>query len=150
MSDKYLYYCPICGAGCVKEIAFCLWCNKQISPVRSKYEITYYAELAEKEYGDNAQYQKVFEKEICQNPQLSIRERDVRIIEEEEYKINTKKIQIEAIPENAPNIPKCPTCSSTNIKSISGLKRGLHGYLFGIFSPTSLAQFECKDCGYKW
>jgi hypothetical protein len=48
------------------------------------------------------------------------------------------------------NIPICPTCKSTNIKTISYAKRVLHGYAFGLFSKTARSQFECQNCGYKW
>ncbi len=52
--------------------------------------------------------------------------------------------------QNKINTPKCPTCQSTNIKSISGTKRAVHGYAFGLYSKTARSQFECSDCGYKW
>ena len=48
------------------------------------------------------------------------------------------------------NIPKCPTCGSTNVHKISGVKKALHGYAFGLFSKTARSQFECNNCGYKW
>ena len=48
------------------------------------------------------------------------------------------------------NIPKCPTCGSTNIKKISDLRRGIHGLAWGILSNTARSQFECKKCGYKF
>lgn len=48
------------------------------------------------------------------------------------------------------NKPKCPTCRSTNIKSISGLNRGASIAMFGIFSKKINKSFECKNCGYTW
>ena len=50
----------------------------------------------------------------------------------------------------AENIPKCPTCHSTNISKISGTKKAIHGIAFGLLSKTATSQFECKNCGYKW
>ena len=49
-----------------------------------------------------------------------------------------------------PNVPRCPTCNSTNIKKISSLNRVAHGYAFGLFSKTARSQFCCQNCGYKW
>lgn len=49
-----------------------------------------------------------------------------------------------------PNIPKCPTCQSTNIKKISTTSKIIHGLTFGIFSTTARSQFQCQNCGYKW
>lgn len=51
---------------------------------------------------------------------------------------------------DANNIPKCPTCQSTDIKKISSAKRVTHGLTFGLLSKTAFSQFECKNCGYKW
>lgn len=48
------------------------------------------------------------------------------------------------------NVPKCPTCQSTNIKKISSAKRSLHAFAFGVFNKTAQSQFECGNCGYKW
>ena len=48
------------------------------------------------------------------------------------------------------NIPKCPTCGSTNIKPISGTKRWLTAGLFGLASSNVGKSMECKACGYKW
>lgn len=48
------------------------------------------------------------------------------------------------------NVPKCPTCGSTNIKKISGTRRWLGVGLFGIASSDVGKTRECNDCGYKW
>ena len=47
-------------------------------------------------------------------------------------------------------IPKCPTCGSINIQSVSQTRRSLNRWAFGINNPTARAQFECQNCGYKW
>ena len=46
--------------------------------------------------------------------------------------------------------PRCPHCHSTNIKSISGLNRGVSIAMWGIFSKKINKSFECKNCGYTW
>lgn len=48
------------------------------------------------------------------------------------------------------NIPKCPTCGSTNIKKISGTKRWLSAGLFGLASSNIGKSMCCQNCGYKW
>ena len=48
------------------------------------------------------------------------------------------------------NIPRCPTCHSADIDKISGMKKALHGYSFGLLSNTARCQFVCNNCGYKW
>ena len=47
-------------------------------------------------------------------------------------------------------VPKCPTCGSTDIVSVSGIRRDLAQTAFGIANPTARAQFKCNNCGYKW
>lgn len=56
---------------------------------------------------------------------------------------------IKVIPLDEPH-PKCPTCGSINIESVSQTRRSLNRWAFGINNPTARAQFECKNCGYKW
>lgn len=48
------------------------------------------------------------------------------------------------------NIPKCPTCGSTNIKKISGSKRWLSVGTVGLASGSIGKSMECKNCGYKF
>ncbi len=48
------------------------------------------------------------------------------------------------------NIPKCPTCSSTNIEKISSFNKAAGAVMFGLFSKTARSQFKCRNCGYKW
>lgn len=47
-------------------------------------------------------------------------------------------------------VPKCPTCGSTDIASVSGIRRDLAQTAFGVANPTARAQFKCNNCGYKW
>lgn len=49
-----------------------------------------------------------------------------------------------------PNIPKCPTCGSTNVKKISSTKRWISAGLFGLASSNIGKTMECNNCGYKW
>lgn len=48
------------------------------------------------------------------------------------------------------NIPKCPTCQSTNIENISGTRRFISTGLFGLASSDVGKTMHCKNCGYKW
>ena len=44
----------------------------------------------------------------------------------------------------------CPTCKSKNVMPVTQTRREFSALLFGIANPTARAQFECKNCGYKW
>lgn len=48
------------------------------------------------------------------------------------------------------NIPKCPTCGSTNIKHISTLNRAVSIGMLGIFSGKIGKNYECLDCKARW
>lgn len=72
-----------------------------------------------------------------------------------ELKLNQFKLQQEQSEnikeqQRESSIPHCPHCHSTNIKSVSGLNRGVSIAMLGIFSKKINKSFECKDCGYTW
>lgn len=48
------------------------------------------------------------------------------------------------------NIPKCPTCGSTNIRNIGGLERSASVFALGLFSKKINKSFKCNNCGYTW
>lgn len=48
------------------------------------------------------------------------------------------------------NLPKCPTCQSTNIRKMSGLETGTSVAVFGLFSRKINKTFKCNKCGYTW
>lgn len=48
------------------------------------------------------------------------------------------------------NIPKCPTCGSTNIEEIGGLERVASVVVWGLSSKKINKTFKCKNCGYTW
>ena len=48
------------------------------------------------------------------------------------------------------NIPKCPTCGSTNIEKISGIKRWVTTGLFGVASGDLGKTMVCRNCGFKF
>lgn len=48
------------------------------------------------------------------------------------------------------NVPKCPTCGSTNIRRMSGVECGASIAAFGIFSKKINKTFKCGNCGYTW
>lgn len=48
------------------------------------------------------------------------------------------------------NIPKCPTCNSTNVQKIGTGERAVSIATLGIFSNKINKSFKCKNCGYTW
>ena len=77
----------------------------------------------------------------------------------EEQRERAQQIQqrkIEAIKQqqklDEQNIPKCPTCGSTNIRRITATERGVNAVIFGVFGTKRKCQFECQNpnCKYRW
>lgn len=63
---------------------------------------------------------------------------------------NSKQLLPQSACSSTPNIPKCPTCGSTDIKDISTLNRMVSVGAFGLASDKIGKTKECKNCGYKW
>lgn len=51
---------------------------------------------------------------------------------------------------NTQNVPKCPTCSSTDIKKISGLSKVGSVAIWGLLSRKVHKQWHCNNCGSEW
>lgn len=85
------------------------------------------------------------------NPEFSLHHYNKRLKEEKRrdersFYLNQQRAK------NPPseNIPKCPTCGSTNVEKISTLNRAVSIGFLGLASDKIGKQFCCKDCGYKW
>ncbi len=48
------------------------------------------------------------------------------------------------------NVPKCPTCGSTNIKKLSTTGKVFSVGMIGLASSSAGKTFACKNCGYRW
>lgn len=145
------FYCPYCGTTQFGTNVFCVKCNSCTNMVESKYDDEYYRNKSLEKYGDYSHWNEFLLPEIKENPLFDEEKHN----HEYEQNIDYQKIAMDIIMKNKmqnsnPNQPKCPTCGSTNISKISGVKRAVHGYAFGLFSKTARSQFECKNCGYKW
>lgn len=53
-------------------------------------------------------------------------------------------------PSKASNIPKCPTCGSTNVQKISSTERAVSVLGLGIMSKKIGKSYKCLNCKYTW
>ncbi len=51
---------------------------------------------------------------------------------------------------NQPNIPKCPTCQSSDIQKLSTTSKVIGVRLLGLASKTVGKTYKCNKCGYYW
>lgn len=92
-------------------------------------------------YNDNKTY-------YCLNCRYPLkREEEVDKVKHPE--LNEHKI-IGIIKKEHKNVPKCPTCQSTNIKKVSGTYKAVSVAMFGLLSQKVKKQFHCNNCGYEW
>lgn len=145
---NYFYFCPYCGDRVEEWDEFCLHCHSNITPLKSLHEKDYYVKKSDEKYGKLNKWKEFVLEEVRKNP----------LFDEEKFNLPKNETQNndytqyfqKTMNNRQQNLPKCPTCGSTNISKISGVKRVVHGYAFGLFSKTARSQFECKNCGYKW
>ena len=141
----YFYLCPYCASKINQTIEKCPQCNSYITPLRSQFEMKHYYDESIRLYGDGSKWETLLIDEIKENP-LFNEDKYKKAIYDKELKKSLKVLN----SQKQQNIPKCPTCGSTQIEKIGGLNRAAHAYAFGLFSKTARSQFHCRNCGYKW
>ena len=169
MWDWYYTYCPCCGEKRDNKTDNCSNCGSSVDSIQSNHIMEYYREKSRKLYGKDLFWlYLLFEYEIKTNPLFD----ESKLSKHTSYVLISNYNEIHRISmtnkppkitqtntptfrdtesENVPrNIPKCPTCGSTNLIRISGLNRAASVFMFGIASSKIGKQFECKNCGYKW
>ncbi|MDE7425425.1 MAG: hypothetical protein K2N51_17340 [Lachnospiraceae bacterium] len=66
-------------------------------------------------------------------------------------KMSQFKTQANQQKQQKGNIPKCPTCGSTNLKKISGLSKAGSVAMWGVFAAGRTSKtWHCNNCGYEW
>lgn len=58
--------------------------------------------------------------------------------------------RVEKQKQESYNIPKCPTCSSTDITRISTTAKVVNAGMFGLFGNKRKKTFHCNSCKYEW
>lgn len=146
----YWYYCPICGDTHLPSFKVCPR-HKKMALVKSEHPTEYYRHKSVEEYGLKKEaYQILWEEEIIKNPLYDSKQDEyLEMLKEKEGEEKVSLYDIKLAAKNQCTA-KCPACGSTNVHKISGIKKAVHGYAFGLFSKTARSQFECNNCGYKW
>lgn len=156
MADHY-YYCPYCGHIVLGDDMAELYSNNRtdcpncFSPLKwtkSLHDTDYYTKKSIEKHNDVI-------KGVMNNMDI-LREEEIKInplFDAEKAKMTTVNDKAKAYREverEKLNVPKCPTCGSTNIKKISTSAKAVGAIAFGLLSKTARSQFKCNNCGYKW
>ena len=121
----------------------CPNCNSELVETNVSYEK--YKELPKTKRGKECRrkYPKMFIKcPKCKTQLIKI--------STEDKNFNKTLQEIHKYSEQETNVPKCPTCGSTNVNKISGAKKAAGFITVGVFSSNFGKTMECKNCGYKW
>lgn len=87
---------------------------------------------------------------MCGGRELDIAtEEEINVFSERVRKENNEAIVREAFKREE-NVPKCPTCGSTNVEPITWASSIASTLLLGPYSKTYWSQFQCNNCGYMW
>ena len=160
-----LLYCAKCGLmyqGTYNQ-EVCWICNSICRKVPSQYMVSLNGEISDIAI-DKDKEQQFIEERIKNSPDFDQAMWDLREqkLEERRKEFDAKDdaaiisaLRAGADPKTAftnkgQNIPKCPTCGSTNIQKISGTKRWLSAGLFGLASSDIGKSMVCRSCGFKF
>ena len=133
--ELYMSCCPKCG-DVGDDLNVCPYCGEK--QIRTKYTLI---DLLEQ---DDIDDEKIVDEYARCSP----------LFDEDLYRsrINKEKLLQKASldKQREQNIPKCPTCGSTNVKHISTLNRAVSIGVFGLFSSKIGKNYECQNCKAKW
>lgn len=79
---------------------------------------------------------------------IELKEKDIIEFNSRMAQFRAQAQQQRALRED--NVPKCPTCHSTNIKKIGGANKIISIKVFGVYSSKINKTFKCENCGYTW
>ena len=116
--------CPICG------------CNNFFPPCDLTYK-------------DVLTISKISTEPSFFDAMVLLKEKDIIEYELKMTQFRKQITQAETQNDNS-NVPKCPTCGSTNVEKISLSSKVVGGVLWGLFSSNVRKTMHCKQCGYKW
>lgn len=155
-----LMYCKKCGRTII-DSKKCDICNSITYEVPEEYLLLYNGKIYKNNLNENKKDQFI-EECIKSSPEFDeylFNNRD-RIKAQKSAEYERDMAIGDAIRQGADvktafrnggkNMPKCPTCGSTNIRKMGGVERGVSIAAFGIFSKKINKTFKCGNCGYTW
>lgn len=98
------------------------------------------------------EYKQLPKSKKCNNCKRKYPKRFIKcpICYEQLVKVSTTNKKVTSVPEKQINIPKCPTCGSTNIQRIGTGEKIVSGAVWGLFSNKVHKVYKCNNCKYMW
>lgn len=143
--EDMMAYCPKCGY-IGRENDNCCFCGtKEIATPYSWDKLCY-----ERAYDFDVQ-KKILEEYVKPNPLFDEELYNKRVgVEKSQQQATLDMMRMEKQQAQRANVPKCPTCGSTNVERISTAQKAFGFALVGLFSSNLGKTMHCKNCGYKW
>jgi predicted RNA-binding Zn-ribbon protein involved in translation (DUF1610 family) len=137
---SFYRYCPKCGnITCSQKEEKCDFCNE--SYITTDYEWS----------SGGSERKKILEEYVKPNPLFDEEVYNLRVGKEKRQQQATlDMMRMEKQQAQRANVPKCPTCGSTNVEKISTAQKAFGFALVGLFSSNLGKTMHCKNCGYKW
>lgn len=137
---SFYRYCPKCvNITCSQKEEKCDFCNE--SYITTDYEWS----------SGGSERKKILEEYVKPNPLFDEEVYNLRVGKEKRQQQATlDMMRMEKQQAQRANVPKCPTCGSTNVEKISTAQKAFGFALVGLFSSNLGKTMHCKNCGYKW
>ena len=137
---SFYRYCPKCGdITCSQKEEKCDFCNE--SYITTDYEWS----------SGGSERKKILEEYVKPNPLFDEELYNLRVGKEKRQQQATlNQMRMEKRQAQRANVPKRPTCGSTNVEKISTAKKAFGFAMVGLFSSNLGKTMHCKNCGYKW
>lgn len=142
--DHPVRYCPKCGNIEMWQpelVPVCEYCKSEL--IATEYTLK---DVIERGDVKPEIRKAIFEKYIKDNPVYS-----EEAVKDREEKESRERLNLpSSYKPKQQNIPKCPTCGSTNVHPISAGKKAVGFLTVGVFSKNFGKSYECENCKYRW
>ncbi len=166
-AESYIYYeneeCSGCGFKLIEDVDMKEEQFLQLSDSeKDKYELKIYDLCKQSEFFDETTYKKEhsnlrnwyytfrFDKYEQLSGEKAFTKENELYHKKEAHKRFNEAMTKYAGTIRSSNVPKCPTCQSTNLRKISTTAKAANTALFGIFGTKRHKTFHCNNCGYEW
>lgn len=147
-----LIICPECGKEISDKTDICIHCGYPIGKTKNnivtinnkEYDFTdIILSIKSEEYNPAVYIGRI--SDMCSIPVYEAREIYFTIKNEKTF---TQPITCDIKP--IPNVPKCPTCGSTNVQKIGTVERATSIIGLGLLSKKINKTYKCLNCKCTW
>ena len=143
----FLHYCPKCGNIIIppENDKKCNYCGEECLPTHISTSDVLHHDW------EKLPNQIILEEYVKPNPLFDEELYNKRVaLEKRQEEATSNRLRMEKQQAQKANVPKCPTCGSTNVEKISTAQKAFGFALVGLFSSNLGKTMHCKNCGYKW